>query len=71
MLLQIRDYIRREGVVSTQQLTREFQVDFHALQPILHLWVSKGVIRKCQEPIQCKNACFKCRIHTPEYYTLC
>lgn len=68
MLLQIRDYIYRQGVVSTQQIVREFHLDLPALQPMLDLWVSKGVIRKCQEKINCQSTCFKCRIQTSEYY---
>lgn len=67
MLLQIRDFIHREGLVSTQQLSREFQMERSALQPILDLWVSKGVIKKCQEESSCQSACFKCRT-PPEYY---
>lgn len=68
MLLQIRDYIVREGVVSTQQLSREFQVDLPALQPMLDLWVRKGAIRKCQEQANCQSTCFKCRNQSIEYY---
>jgi len=68
MLLQIRDYILRQGVVSTQQLTREFAVDFTALQPMLDLWVQKGVIQKCQEKANCQSTCIKCRTSAPEYY---
>lgn len=69
MLLHIRDYIAREGVVSTQQLTREFRVDVSALQPMLDFWVLKGVLQKCQETAQCKSACFRCKT-PPEYYQL-
>ena len=68
MLLQIRDYIRRERVVSTQQLTREFRLELPALQPMLDLWVSKGTIQKCQEKANCQSTCFKCRTQAPEYY---
>lgn len=68
MLLQIRDYICRQGTVSTQQLTREFHVALSALQPMLDLWVNKGVIRKCQEKTNCQSACFKCRVQSHEYY---
>lgn len=67
MLLLIRNYIRRERVVSTQQLSREFQLDITALQPMLDLWVTKGVISKCTQATSCKNSCFKCRT-PPEYY---
>lgn len=67
MLLQIRDFIYREGVVSTQQLSRKFHLDLTALQPMLDLWVRKGAIRKCQGGANCKTACFKCRT-PPDYY---
>lgn len=65
MLLQIRNYISREKVVSTQQLCREFRLDREALQPMLDLWVSKGNISLCVQN-QCKSSCGKCR--TIDYY---
>lgn len=68
MLLQIRDFICREGVVSTQQLAREFHIDLPALQPMLDVWVRKGAIQKCQEKVNCQSTCFKCRTQPPEYY---
>ena len=68
MLLQIRDYIRRVGVVSNQQLAREFHVDIPALQPMLELWLRKGVIKKFQEQTSCKSTCFKCKNQSLEYY---
>lgn len=68
MLLQIRDYILREKVVSTQQLVREFHIDLPALQPMLDIWVNKGAIKKCQEQANCQSSCFKCRTQPHEYY---
>lgn len=68
MLLQIRDYIIHQGVASTQQLTREFHLDLSALQPMLDVWVKKGVIKKCQEKTACKSSCYKCPA-SPVYYT--
>jgi len=68
MLLQIRDYIQRQQVVSTQQLTREFHVDEQALQPMLAIWESKGVISKCQEKVTCKSSCFGCGSNVPVFY---
>lgn len=68
MLLQIRNYIRREGVVSTQQLTREFNVDLLALQPMLDIWVTKGEIRRCQDKPSCQSTCFKCKVQPVDYY---
>lgn len=68
MLLQIRDYICREGIVSTQQLLRGFCLDIQALQPMLDFWVKKGIIGKCQEKTSCQKKCIQCRTNTPEYY---
>ena len=67
MLLQIRDYICHHGVVSTQQLERAFQLELHALQPMLDVWMQKQVIDKCQEKTGCQSSCFKCT-STIEYY---
>lgn len=67
MLLLIRNYIQRENVVSTQQLTREFQLDLAALQPMLDIWVAKGIIAQCSSEASCRNSCFKCRT-PPQYY---
>ncbi len=68
MLLQIHNYIHREGVVSTQQLSREFQVEFTALEPMLEILVRKGTIEKCQKQANCQSTCFKCRTQGIEYY---
>jgi predicted HTH transcriptional regulator len=67
MLLKLHDYIRREGVVSNQQLARAFQIDADTLQPMLTQWVHKGVIEQCVQPGGCQQACFKCQ-QPPEYY---
>lgn len=67
MLLQIREFIQREQVVSTQQLTRQFMMDEQALQPMLDIWVHKGIIRVCEEKQNCKSACFKCKTK-PSFY---
>ena len=67
MLLQIRDYLRRERVVSNQQIAREFHLDVQALQPMLDLWLRKGMIKRCQETA-CQSRCFKCKTQPPIYY---
>lgn len=70
MLLQIRDYIQRQQVASTQQLAREFDIDEQALQPMLEMWVSKGVIKPCQEKTGCQSACVKCKPKSLVYYQI-
>ena len=71
MLLQIRDFFYREQVASTQQLAREFHLDEQALQPMLDVWVRKGVIKPCQqEQISCQSACIRCKTNQPVFYAL-
>ncbi len=69
MLLQIRNYIHQEQVVSTQQLIREFHLDLSALQPMLDIWLEKGFIKKYTQnfSVNCKSTCLKCR-NIPDYY---
>lgn len=68
MLLKIRDFIRRARMVSTEQLAREFHIDEQALQPMLDIWVCRGVIRLCQETMTCKSRCFRCNKKSPVFY---
>jgi hypothetical protein len=70
MLLQLRDFIYREKIVSTQQLMREFKVDLQALLPMLQCWVNKGIIRQCVQKTACQSACFRCKKEPPLYYEL-
>jgi DeoR/GlpR family transcriptional regulator of sugar metabolism len=69
VLLQILNFIRREGVVSTQQLCREFRVEQMALQPMLDVWSNKGFIAQCAAPsVSCKgSSCGKCSPSTRYY----
>ena len=71
MLLHIRDYIQREQVVSTQQLAREFHIDEQALQPMLDIWVNKGVIKRCEEKAGCQSTCSGCKTNAPVFYEIC
>lgn len=69
MLLQLRDYIRQQKVVSDQQIAREFRLDLLALQPMLDVWLRKGVISTCEDKAACKTSCFKCASRqSPIYY---
>jgi hypothetical protein len=70
MLLLLREFITREKVVSTQQLTREFRVDTQALLPMLACLVKKGIIRQCEQKTACKSSCFRCDKEPPQYYEL-
>lgn len=68
MLLALEAFIKREKIVSTQQLAREFSLDVQALLPMLQKWVQKGVIGKCNVQSACKSACFRCDKQAVEYY---
>jgi hypothetical protein len=69
MLLQIRDYIRHEKVASNQQIAREFGLDMEALQPMLDIWQTKGIITPCQEKPGCQSRCQSCQT-PPVYYRM-
>ncbi len=68
MLLQLREYIQREHVVSVQQLTREFNMDAQALQPMLDLWVRKGAILPHQDKKPCQSPCSRCSTSAVVFY---
>lgn len=70
MLLQLRDFIVREKIVSTQQLMREFHIDLAALLPMLQCWVKKGLIRQSVQKSSCQSSCFRCKKESIQYYEL-
>lgn len=68
MLLQLREYIQREHIVSIQQLTREFHLAESALRPMLELWVQKGAIFPHKQQKACQSACSQCHTSTVVFY---
>jgi hypothetical protein len=70
MLVRVRDYIKKHGVVSTQQMARFFRIDEQALDPMLALWVNKGVIKPCEQSSSCQSSCFRCKVNAPVYYEM-
>jgi hypothetical protein len=60
MLLQLRDFIAREKRVSTEQITRAFNIDFSALEPMLTRFVLQGVIA-LEAPQNCQQECGGCK----------
>ena len=68
MLLQLCDFITRERVVSLQQLAREFHVDELALQPMLDIWIQRGVLRIRAKEQACQSTCFRCDTGALLYY---
>lgn len=67
MLFELRDFIQKQGLVSSTQLAREFQLDEEALKPMLNCWVKKGCIKSLNAPQACKSPCSRCR-SSIEYY---
>ncbi len=61
MLFELRDFIQKQGVVSSTQLAREFQLDEEALKPMLVRWEKKGCIQSLNAPEACKAPCSRCR----------
>ena len=69
MLLQLRDYLAKERFVSLEQLARVFKTDATALEPMLDVWVARGVLQQVDEQQKaCATACGGCGGDTPKYY---
>jgi hypothetical protein len=68
VLLQLREYLAREQIVSLEQLARFFQTDATALEPMLDVWVSKGVIQREIKKATCASVCKGCDTGTATYY---
>jgi hypothetical protein len=69
MLLELRQFIRREGMVSIQQLTRAFRIEESALRPMLEFWVKKGDLLPYQKTQGCQSACgAKCMTSAVVFY---
>ena len=68
MLLQLLDFIKREQVVSLKVLSREFCIDEEALQPMLSIWIKRGVIELCDEKMECNTKCFGCNSSSLVFY---
>ena len=70
MLLQIREFFRLEKIASNQQLARFFHVDLSALEPMLEIWLRRGVLAYAQEQRQvaCKSHCARSQCSTSVIY---
>lgn len=72
MLLQIREFMRREKIASNQQIARVFHVDLNALEPMLEIWLRKGALVYAQAEAQssCASGCasLSCRTQSIVYY---
>jgi hypothetical protein len=68
VLLALRNYIAKEKHVSIEQLARVFQIDSRALEPMLDIWVTRGVITEAAETKACATACKGCRPDISKHY---
>ena len=68
MLLALRNYLAKERCVSLKQISRAFQVDIKALEPMLEVWVARGIIVKMVKENACSGACAGCYPEMTKYY---
>ena len=68
MLLALRNYIAKEKYVSIEQLARVFQMDVKALEPMLDLWLARGVIAEAAGTKACAAACLGCSPEISKHY---
>lgn len=69
MLLQLRDYIKKQKLVSIAQMTREFNIDTQALKPMMEILIKKGIVRKEQKIASCTDLCSSCKMGDAIYYS--
>jgi hypothetical protein len=62
VLLAVRDYIREANFVSSEQVARAFSMDLQALEPLVSLWVEKGVIKRVTNRTACATHCTTCGV---------
>lgn len=68
MLLALRDYIRKNKVVSQEDIARAFNIEATAVDAILSVWVTKGLLTCFRHPVACKTRCIKCNPKSPVFY---
>lgn len=59
MLLQLREHIRREGVVSLEHLARVFHTDVSVLKVMLQNLIDKGMVEPIDDTV-CQKNCRRC-----------
>lgn len=59
MLLQLRDYVQREGGVSINHLARVFHTDVSVLKAMLQTLVERGMIEPFENS-NCQKSCRRC-----------
>lgn len=61
MLLALREFVQRHHVVSAEQLAREFKIAVEALEPMLNIWINKGLLKKTNKGDNCGSGCNSCK----------
>lgn len=68
ILSDVRDYIRRRGQVSLQDLALHFDVEPDALRGMLERWIEKGKVERRSANPACGSSCSQCQPDTVELY---
>jgi hypothetical protein len=68
MLVAIRDYIARRGLVSLQELSMHFQVEAEAMREMLAHWLRKGKLQRHAAGSACGGCSGSCNSAVTEFY---
>ncbi len=68
ILSEVRDYIRRRGQVSLQDLALHFNSPPDALRGMLERWERKGKIERVTPKAGCGSTCTQCNPGLVEWY---
>lgn len=68
ILSELRDYLRKRGQASLQELALHFDSDPQALRGMLQRWIAKGQVVRRQAGASCGDGCRQCDPASVEIY---
>ena len=68
ILSELRNYLRRRGQASLQDMALHFDADPHALRGMLERWIRKGKVTRQSAKASCGDGCNQCDPASVEIY---
>jgi putative ferrous iron transport protein C len=69
ILSEVRDYLRRRGQASLQDLALHFDCEPDAVRGMLEHWIRKGKVTRRLATTSCGGSCTQCLPEAVELYT--
>ncbi|MBA2654610.1 MAG: FeoC-like transcriptional regulator [Gammaproteobacteria bacterium] len=68
MLIDLKQYVKNQRLVSLYELSSRFNLDPEIMRSMLDLLIRKGQIRPRNKTNNCGSKCFKCNPLSTELY---